>query len=103
MGLSQAELAEKIGVSENIISRYERGINGPKREHLFHLAEILGFSIDALISANNYSNSYSLTSDVAELLEEATPSQRKIVLSTVKTLLSELRKANCEGENNDNS
>ena len=103
MGYSQSDLAEKLKVSVNIISRYERGINAPKREHLFALSEMLNFSIDELLSVNNYSNSYSLPADVAGLLENATPTQRKIALSTIKTLLTELCNANNEGElKNDN-
>lgn len=102
-GYSQAALAEKLNVSTNVISRYECGKTAPKRDHLFLLAEMLEFSIDELISINNYSNSYSLPADVAGLLENATPAQRKIALSTIKTLLTELCNANNEGElKNDN-
>ena len=100
-GYSQAELAEKLNVSTNVISRYECGKTAPKREHLFLLAEMLEFSIDELISINNYSKSFSLPSEVAQLMKEATPSQRKIVLSTIKTLLNELNTYRSKEETDD--
>ena len=46
-GLTQAELAEKVAVSENLIGYYERGITAPGRETLFKLSVVLDFSIDA--------------------------------------------------------
>jgi len=41
-GIQQKELAERIGMSENSISRYEKGIQNPRRTVLIALGKILG-------------------------------------------------------------
>ena len=49
-GLSQAELAELIGVHHTHVSRYERGDTAPAAKALLTLAEALEVSIDYLLS-----------------------------------------------------
>lgn len=48
-GLTQEELAEKIGVSRGSIARYELGEMEPKLENLIALSEILDISTDYLL------------------------------------------------------
>ena len=48
-GLSQTELAKKVGVHYNHIGRYERGQSKPAAETLTRLAESLGVSGDFLM------------------------------------------------------
>ncbi len=48
--LSQAEFAEKIGVSRDTIGKYERGDIAPTIEKAKKMAEVLGVSIDFLAS-----------------------------------------------------
>ena len=43
-GLSQAALAQRVGLSANILSRYEQGHVTPSAEALERLANILGAS-----------------------------------------------------------
>jgi transcriptional regulator with XRE-family HTH domain len=47
-GLSQTDLAEKLGVNPNNIGRYERGESNPNAKFLKALAECLGVSVDYL-------------------------------------------------------
>jgi transcriptional regulator with XRE-family HTH domain len=42
MDLSQAELADKVGVSQPLVSQWERGKIGPSPDQLKKLAEVLG-------------------------------------------------------------
>ena len=49
MGLSQDELAEKLNVSRQSISRWEVGSAAPDAENLKQLSRILGVSIDYLL------------------------------------------------------
>lgn len=51
-GLTQKELADKAGVSVNIISRYERGAVSPRPRTAFKLAEVLGLERKDLYSDN---------------------------------------------------
>jgi len=47
-GLSQTEIAEKLGVNPNNIGRYERGESNPNTKFLKALADCLGVSVDYL-------------------------------------------------------
>lgn len=48
-GLSQSELAEKIGVSQNTVSQWETGERIPNVLILKKLTKILGCSADSLL------------------------------------------------------
>lgn len=48
-GLSQEELAEKLGVSRQAVSKWERGEASPDTDNLIALAKIYGLSLDELI------------------------------------------------------
>lgn len=52
-GLTQSELAEKIGIDENTIIRYENGTLFPARKRLLQLQDLLGCSFDELIVGVN--------------------------------------------------
>lgn len=56
--MSQAELAEKLGVSQQTISKYERGTREPDNETLAKLAEIFDCSIDYLLGKTDIRNPY---------------------------------------------
>ncbi len=47
-GLTQIQLAEKVGVNQSAVAQWECGRAAPKAELLPKLAEILGCTIDAL-------------------------------------------------------
>lgn len=44
--LSQAELAEKVGISEKHISNIERGLNLPDLDNFFNILRVLKLSIN---------------------------------------------------------
>jgi transcriptional regulator with XRE-family HTH domain len=48
-GLSQAELANIVGVSQGVISQYERGDRKPTNEIHLKLSKALGVSMDFLM------------------------------------------------------
>ena len=58
LNMSQAELAEKLGVSQQTISKYERGTREPDNETLAKLAEIFDCSIDYLLGKTDIRNPY---------------------------------------------
>lgn len=49
-GLSQEKLAELIGVSRQAVTKWEAGQSAPSTENLFRLAEILGTTVDFLLT-----------------------------------------------------
>jgi transcriptional regulator with XRE-family HTH domain len=52
-GLNQSELAEKLRLSRNSISAYEKGLNIPSTQIIAKLAEILGVSVDCILGIEN--------------------------------------------------
>ena len=48
-GFSQTELGDRIGVSQQVITNYERGIREPDIETLLKIAGALDISIETLI------------------------------------------------------
>lgn len=66
-GLSQKKIADELGCSPNVYSRYETGDRQPSIEILIRLSEILGVTVDYMIENCNVA-SYALTSYETELL-----------------------------------
>ena len=66
--LSQEELANKIGVSRQAVSKWERAEASPDTDNLILLAEIYGVSLDELLKgeANNSSKSEAKQETVSE-------------------------------------
>ena len=48
-GLTQAQLAERIGCPYSSISRWERSGKAPGTRYLIKIAEVLGCTIDKLV------------------------------------------------------
>lgn len=49
LGLTQAELADRVGVRQNAISNYEQGIRYPRLDELEHIAKALKVKVEQLI------------------------------------------------------
>ena len=52
-GLTQSELANKLGVSGQTILNWENGIHEPNINHLIQLADLFDVSVDYLIERKN--------------------------------------------------
>lgn len=55
-GYSQEALGEKLGVSRQAISKWERGESSPDTDNLISLAEIYGITLDELINPDKEIN-----------------------------------------------
>lgn len=64
-GLTQVDVAEKLGISQPAYASWERGIKKPTQENLVKLSKILYVSVDYLLG--NTENKQ--TSDVLEDIE----------------------------------
>ena len=53
-GLSQAQLAKAIGVSQKAIDYWERNINEPKASYVISLAKFFNVSADFLLDLKEY-------------------------------------------------
>lgn len=94
LGLSQAELAEKLHVTAKAVSRWERGVGFPDIKLLEPLAKALDITIVELMQSRLIEtdipkeNAAALVSDTVSSLQsqEAAARQKKVVL-TLGTLL----------------
>lgn len=68
IGLSQKDLAEKIGTSQKMQSSYERGDTIPKMDYLFKLADI-GFDVQQLLFAGENQGIYVLEHQEQTMLD----------------------------------
>ncbi len=57
-GFSQEELAEKIGVSRQAISKWERSESSPDTDNLIALANLYGITIDELLNGTDAQKRY---------------------------------------------
>ena len=48
-GISQADMADKVGVSSNTISNWETGTSSIDLDKAWDMADAMGMSIDALV------------------------------------------------------
>ena len=60
--MSQEELAEKLGVSRQAVSKWERAEASPTTDSLILLAQLYNISLDELLEINT-ANTYSDNSD----------------------------------------
>jgi len=56
--MSQLELAEKLGVSQQTVSKYEKGTREPDNATLVRLSEIFNCSIDYLLGRTDIKNPF---------------------------------------------
>ena len=55
-GLSQEEFAERIGVTQQMVSKYESGIKLPSLSTLSDIADVLNCSTDYLLDREKFIN-----------------------------------------------
>lgn len=103
LGLSQKDLAEKIGVTPNTISAYEKKIKFPSLKHAIEIANSLYCSLDALcgeqnnVTLNTYSDVIRMLTIITDIIPsriEAHSDTKAIIYtdSTMKAFLDEWQK-----------
>jgi transcriptional regulator with XRE-family HTH domain len=87
-GWTQAELAEKLQVETETVSRFERGHAMPSLKRLAFAAHVLDVSLGDLIgSASQLAGD--TAGELMEILKEVTPRQRMMLLELVRVVASE--------------
>ena len=84
-GLTQAELSEKIGISEKYLSRIECGIQVPSVAIIADICETLCVSSDKLLSLNQSTASHNGIQN--EIMENNEIQKEPIIQKTNKTKL----------------
>ena len=82
-GLSQQEVADRLGVTRSTISAYERNNKSPSLEALEKLAIIYNSSVDYIWGMNKRANIY---------LDDLTESQQRVIIEIVEKLREEFKK-----------
>ena len=77
-GMSQTELAEKLGLSKSVISAYEKGVRNPSFKVLPLLAETFNVSQLYFFEKGEWQNQ-PVTIDITDL----NPDQQRIIISLV--------------------
>lgn len=62
LGMSQVQLAERLGVTKSAVNAWESGTNSPSITYIVKLAQIFGTSTDYLLGVNER-----LTVDITDL------------------------------------
>lgn len=76
-GLSQAQMAEKLGISQTVVSDYERGALRLHGELILKLSEILSVSADELLGRETNKPKARPSGKVQQLFEEVTALPRR--------------------------
>lgn len=84
-GMTQTELAEKVGVSKSVISAYEKGIRNPSHKVLELIADTFGVGLLYFFKRGYFANE-DVTINITDLNSE----QQKIIFS----LINEFRRYN---------
>ena len=72
--MTQLELAEKMGVTDKAVSKWERDLSCPDINSLSNLAEILGVSVDELMQVKREAeNPKQSLKEIAQIIFKAVP------------------------------
>lgn len=76
--MTQMELADKLGISFQAVSNWERGNSMPDIAKLPELAEIFGVSVDELLGERNALVEAAINDNIAECMENHTISAEEV-------------------------
>ena len=85
-GFSQEQLAERLDVARQTISKWELGISTPELSKLVELSELFGVSLDQLARGKDWDGPDSQTPDLERLARQNRRGQRRTALTVVGSL-----------------
>ena len=91
-GLSQIQLGDLLGVSQQVVTNYERGLREPNIEMMLKIAEIFDVSIEVLIGEKPIPQSDSTPRAVLkriEVVKKLPPEKQKAFMLFVDALNSD--------------
>lgn len=77
--MSQADLAERIGMSATYISHIETAKKHASLESLVRTADVLGVTVDHLLTGNQANDPAEYKTDLVQLLEDCTSCEKRII------------------------
>lgn len=91
LGLTQAQLAEKLGVAVNYVSTIERGASFPRCEKLIQLLNALECSADAIFQDVLEHDCSFRASELSMMLQEISSEERDRILSILELLITQAK------------
>lgn len=88
-GMTQAELASKMNVTDKAVSKWERNLSCPDVNSLSRLAEVLELPVNELLSAKAEGEPKSEAAKIIQLMLKAVPLAMGIAV-TVLSILKEI-------------
>lgn len=88
-GMTQRDLAEKLGITDKAVSKWERDLACPDISLLPKLAQILEISVDELMHTGTVPKPRNNTAQIVDLVLKAVPLAMGVAV-TVLTVLDEL-------------
>lgn len=77
LGITQAELGKKLGVTRSAVNSWEMGLSIPQLKHVIEMAEIFNTTVDSLINSSKH-----VVVDITVL----TPKEQQVILNMVECL-----------------
>lgn len=85
-GLTQAQVAERIGAEPETISRFERGATAPSIVRLLELSEVLGVTLASLLNSAS-PRSVDQWESVRQTLAELPQSDQRLATSVIRAVV----------------
>ena len=88
---TQKELAGKVEIRFQQLNKYESGLNIPPAEMLVKLADVLGTSVDYLLTGNPIEDSPLANSRLFQrfkMLEDMNPSDREAIITLIDAMIA---------------
>jgi len=83
-GLSQEELAARVGINNSFLSQVERGLKAPSLKTVFGIAQALDISVGQLFADEEDATRILTDREVAALLGDASSDQRKDLVELLR-------------------
>lgn len=91
-GLTQAELGEKLGIDQKVITSYERGLSKPPLERLIQMAELFNVTLDEIAGVSQFTKEEtqpkksSRVGKLLEAFEKLKPAQQRAIVQQTEAL-----------------
>ena len=93
-GLTQEQLAEYCDLSASYLNRIENGHKKPSLDVLITIADILGTTMNNLLSGNQQNDSLDCVDDMAEILFDCSSREKRLLVKIASAVKSCLHESN---------
>ena len=89
---SQEQLAWEAELSATYISYIENGTKQPSLESLVSICNVLGITLDSLLTGNQIHSNYDYQTDIAMIMKGTSSTEKRLIYELIYALLSIIRK-----------